>query len=309
MTKRVCRPAHVVVTPKHEISTPVWCLDLPPAPKAQGLAPAQHCLSPCPRLQPLRLPYAASVDILVSRRHGITGRAPRRAAQGGRTSIRAVAATSVVLAGAMLGTVCGSQANNIHSWQLSSAVPERDTDAYLAMLRTDYRFRIQEEYVYYTIDILIDPCRDEIRAGGLGAECCSSTNRMGCQDYSDMEAGPDLQVAYFQNAHIPNCIGTPFQGDPNCGTYLEVHRQSGDWREVLADVRIDTVPKPNGYMTTRIATHRLCMGIYDVWWVVRTRSGPYVQRNKSFFVTAPSCPAPPGSPAGPSEGITPRWMP
>eukprot|EP00439_Symbiodinium_sp_Y106_P006866 s6_g1.t1 len=101
-------------------------------------------------------------------------------------------------------------------------MPQRDTDPYFALLRTDYKFRIQTDYIAYSIDILIDPCRELIRSGGRGAACCQGTNTAGCQHHPTIEAGQDLQVAYMQNAHVASCRGTEYEFDPNCGTYLEV---------------------------------------------------------------------------------------
>mmetsp|Transcript_59834 Transcript_59834/g.135235 ORF Transcript_59834/g.135235 Transcript_59834/m.135235 type:complete len:237 (+) Transcript_59834:2-712(+) len=178
-------------------------------------------------------------------------------------------------------------------WGLIGGTPERDNDIYFSMLRTDYKFRLRQDYMEYTIDILVNPCKELVRSGGKGENCCFETNRAGCQHHPTVSAGPDLQIAYFQNAHIPTCRGTMFDGDPNCGTYIEVHRP-GDKR-VLADVAIDLAPYPNGFRTTRIATHTLCLGDHELWWVVRTRSGPYVQRSRQFFVENPSCEGPPGS--------------
>merc|ERR1719277_2638250 len=112
-----------------------------------------------------------------------------------------------------------------------------------------------------------------------------------------MKAGLDLQIAYFQNAHIPTCTGGDFDGDPNCGTYLEVHRPNRD-PEILADVQIDGGLDGgrfmNGYRTARVSTWRLCLGEHELWWVVRTRSGPYVQKIAPFFIESPSCDAPLG---------------
>jgi len=189
-------------------------------------------------------------------------------------------------------------------WHMVQALPQRDTDEYLALIRTDYKWRIQSDYVQYSIDILLDPCRDETMAGGKGETCCWDTNIQGCQqNYTTVEAGIDLQIAYFQNAHIPSCVGTEFGNDPNCGTYIEVHRLNS--KDVLADVSIsDTDTFANGYRTVRVATHRLCMGWHELWWVVRTRSGPYIQKTRMFYVTKPSCAAPNGS-APPPEFALP----
>merc|ERR1712070_919509 len=108
----------------------------------------------------------------------------------------------------------------------------------------------------------------------MGDNCCRSTNIAACQHYDRIEAGPDLQIAYFQNAHIPTCKGTLFEGDPNCGTFIEIHRvvrpretvsvrmSTADSRRVrhypladavpiLADVRIDDPAFVAGYLTTR----------------------------------------------------------
>ena len=32
-------------------------------------------------------------------------------------------------------------------------------------------------------------------------------------------------MAYFQNAHVSQCVGD-FEYDVNCGTYIEIHRKS-----------------------------------------------------------------------------------
>lgn len=184
-------------------------------------------------------------------------------------------------------------------WGQIPDIPERDNDAYFALLRSDYRFRLQEDYVQYTIDMRINPCADKIKAGGMGDNCCQKTNINGCQDVPEIDAGQDLLIAYFQNAHIANCRGTLFEDDPNCGTYIEVHRKEGDKNAVLADVRIDKTPFPNGYDTTRIATFALCLGPHELWWVVRTRAGPFVQKIKEFQVNSPTCKTPPGRIAAP----------
>ena len=177
-------------------------------------------------------------------------------------------------------------------WSPVKNMPQRDTAPYFALIRTDYKFRLQNDYVTYSIDILIDPCRDLVRTGGIGSACCKDQSVAGCQHHPDVEAGQDLQVAYMQNAHIASCRGTDFEYDPNCGTYLEVHRPGT--KEVLSDVRIDATSFPSGYQTVFLATHRLCRGQYEVWWVVRTRSGPYVQRTRGFYVSLPTCETPPG---------------
>jgi len=164
------------------------------------------------------------------------------------------------------------------------------------MLRTDYKFREQADYVHYTIDIRVNPCDNLIQTGGTGQGCCQFTNQAACQDVPHTDAGADLLIAYFQNAHVVSCRGTRFESDPNCGTYIEIHKALSEGRDqVLADVRIDHNPFPNGYQTTRIATYQLCLGEHELWWVVRTRAGPFVQKIKKFMVNHPTCETPPGA--------------
>eukprot|EP00930_Biecheleria_cincta_P005544 TRINITY_DN106475_c0_g1_i1.p1 TRINITY_DN106475_c0_g1~~TRINITY_DN106475_c0_g1_i1.p1 ORF type:complete len:261 (+),score=20.44 TRINITY_DN106475_c0_g1_i1:39-785(+) len=190
---------------------------------------------------------------------------------------------------------------NTAGWSPVINSPQRDTDDYFALLRQDYHMiqDIQRDYVGYTIDIRVDPCRDLIKAGGLGEACCKDTNQQGCQDYYNIESGQDLQVAFLQNAHVAGCRRTIFETDPNCGTYLEIHRPGR--LEVYADIQIDDIGLPIGYRTVFLATHRLCRGDHETWWVVRTRSGPYVQKIKPFSVTAPSCSPPTGGPKPPVQ--------
>jgi len=176
-------------------------------------------------------------------------------------------------------------------------MPQRDTEEYFDMLRRDYKLRIQSDYVKYSIKIYIDPCRDLMRAGGLGQDCCKDANVAGCQHHGDILAGEDLQVAYLQNAHVASCRGTEFENDPNCGTFLEIHRPMQP--TVLADVQIDHNSFPNGFQTVFLATHRLCLGPHEVWFVVRTRSGPYVQKIQPFMIVGPTCSAPIGAVAPP----------
>jgi len=198
----------------------------------------------------------------------------------------------VALIAAALLRCTGGQ--NLVGWGQVRDIPDPTSEEYFAVLRTDYQMRLQSDYVYYTIDMLLNPCSDLVKSGMLGENCCQFTNIHGCQDVPEINAGPDLQIAYFQNSHIVSCRGTVFEQDPNCGTYIEVHRSFGDTDRVLADVRIDATPLPNGYQTTRIATYQLCMGEHELWWVIRTRAGPYVQKIKKFTVNFPSCASPPG---------------
>jgi len=182
-------------------------------------------------------------------------------------------------------------------WGVIKQLPEKTDPNYFIMIRGDYKFRLQADYVHYTIDIRVNPCDNLIMTGGTGQGCCQLTNQAACQDVPYADAGPDLLLAYFQNAHIVSCKGTRYQSDVNCGTYIEIHKASGTEAErfqVLADVQIDATPFPSGYQTTRIATYQLCMGEHELWWVIRTRAGPYVQKIKKFTVNFPSCASPPG---------------
>merc|ERR1719277_1652000 len=103
-----------------------------------------------------------------------------------------------------------SEVGDAVGWGLIGGTPERDSDIYFRMLRTDYKFRLGKDYMDYTIDILVNPCKELVRLGGLGELCCFETNIAGCQHHPTVSAGPDLQIAYFQNAHIPTCRGTMF---------------------------------------------------------------------------------------------------
>jgi hypothetical protein len=179
------------------------------------------------------------------------------------------------------------------------SVAPRGTPTYFTTLRRDYKFRLTswgdpaaalegegKFWAYlYQIDMRIEP----------GDEC-SGTGGAGCGDAtSGVTAGDDLQFGYIQNAHISTCKKTEFEDDPNCGTFVEVHRAQSRAdavltdavAEVLADIKLE-----NGdgtFVTTPLSTAGLCTGDYELWWVVRTRSGPYVQFRKPFTVLSPSC--------------------
>merc|ERR1712194_808512 len=94
--------------------------------------------------------------------------------------------------------------------------------------------------------------------------------------------------AYFQNAHIPTCKGTVFSQDPNCGSTIEIHYQ-GKSEPVLSDVKLDVNEFPSGFQIAYISTAGLCVGVYELWFVVRTRTAPYVEAIRSFTVSSPSC--------------------
>jgi len=170
----------------------------------------------------------------------------------------------------------------------------RGSPEYFGQLRTDYNFRLTDAKtstgvdwrVYYKIDIRLSPC------GETETACCADCNTAACQDLDPslgIDAGKDLQIAYLQNAHISTCAGTVYEYDPNCGTFLEIHRRGGDTYQVLSDLPLNKGDTLTGYFTAYMDTSGLCAGAYDIWWVVRTRSGPYVQFKKPFTVISPSC--------------------
>eukprot|EP00397_Hematodinium_sp_SG-2012_P046396 GEMP01052398.1.p1 GENE.GEMP01052398.1~~GEMP01052398.1.p1 ORF type:complete len:260 (+),score=46.38 GEMP01052398.1:117-896(+) len=190
-------------------------------------------------------------------------------------------------------------------------------EEYSASLRRDYNFRIARDSPYFKVDIRIDPCKNYVQTGQRGKECCWDTNVVACQNHPyTVKGGPDLQIGYFLNAHIPTCRGTPFEDDPNCGTFIEVHQSIGDYSRiavdivnpqgpgddvelapsfnatVLADAKIES-DFLNGFRTLYMRTDRLCSGWYELWWVVRTlRAGPFVLRRVPFFMYFPSCAVP-----------------
>ena len=164
-----------------------------------------------------------------------------------------------------------------------SQTPPVGTSEYFAILRKDYKFRLVNlgdpysalngtdtfQQAYYFIEIRIEPCRDPVLAGGLGDLCCQNTGVSNCQDMGyvlsgapeTINAGPDLQFAYQQNAHISTCEGTDFHDDPNCGTFVEVHRALADANptsvdashaEVLGDVKL--TQSTGNFQTAYIST-------------------------------------------------------
>jgi len=196
-------------------------------------------------------------------------------------------------------------------WGYASVFPMKGSSEYFSALRKDYKFRLinlgdprsalngLDVYwqAFYQIDVRIEPCLDSSITGGLKDQCCIGTGVVNCQDSTDpIVAGNDLHIAYQQNAHISTCSGTEFSDDPNCGTFIEIHRAiDGDNPTNVDDVRAEVLAEvelsDNGgaYTTAYIRTDGLCAGNYELWWVVRTRSGPYVQFRKKFIVAYPNC--------------------
>jgi hypothetical protein len=193
---------------------------------------------------------------------------------------------------------------------ISASYSGRGSFEFVPEIRTDYKFRLIDSNsiesalagvaiywpVFYQINIRVNPCVNSTLAGGRGDLCCSGTGEVNCQDSTEgILVGPDLQIAYMQSAHVSNCEGTDFADDPNCGTFIEIHRSitsplsslTADERKILSDVRVGN--HAGAFTTTYIPTYSLCAGSYELWWVVRTRSGPYVQLRKPFECLAPTC--------------------
>ncbi len=45
----------------------------------------------------------------------------------------------------------------------------------------------------------------------------------------------------------------------------------------------------NGFSTEFISTKNLCSGMYEFWFVLRTRNGKTLQHVKPFYSKSPSC--------------------
>jgi hypothetical protein len=192
----------------------------------------------------------------------------------------------------------------------SDYYPMPGTSTYYSFLKTDYNFRNAtiSEYsgpnippsLVMTISIMLDPCRDLIRAGGRAHNCCIDTGPADCQDNNDIQGGlysKDLRISYFMANAISICAGY-FADDANCGTYLEVHYKTDVYEgtnviknrnTVLWDLELDEGDTLYGYKAAYIDVSSLCAGLYEIWWVIRTRSGPYVIYTKEMNIVSPSC--------------------
>lgn len=220
---------------------------------------------------------------------------------------------------AWLGSCCAALASasserpttDDTGWGELPEVGEKD-DSYFASLRGDYKYK-PIDHVAYTVQLRLDPCRIFSLTGGLGFRCCANTNNLAnCQHHTDIEAGMDLQFAYFTNAHIPNCRGTAFEKSPDCGTYVEIHRlhpSEAEYHKVLHDRAVDQKAFLDGFQTSRISTYKLCLGEHELWWVVRTRAGPYVLLKLPFMVVTPSCEGPAHELEAPEFAIPPPEIP
>ena len=101
-----------------------------------------------------------------------------------------------------------------------------------------------------------------------------------------------LQLGVTQTAYIVEC-GGEFRNDPNCGTFLEIHRPGR--REVLAQARLRG-QFASGYRSTVISTtyrgnssRVLCEGAHELWWVQRTRHRWVVEAILPFHISSPRC--------------------
>lgn len=101
-----------------------------------------------------------------------------------------------------------------------------------------------------------------------------------------------VAVAYSQTGYISQCAGE-FALDNHCGTFLEVHEPGS--KLILSQVRL-LGEYPSGFRTTTVPlffqgdrTRTICVGDYEIWWVLRTKYNFIVQKKKKFRVTHPPC--------------------
>ncbi|KAA0146079.1 hypothetical protein FNF29_08267 [Cafeteria roenbergensis] len=172
----------------------------------------------------------------------------------------------------------------------------------------------------YTIGVIFDPCRDSV------FNCCNDT--AAAPEFHAFDKDPEsstygqvlprcwnhnssvianepcrapadgamiplcLQLGVTQTAYIVEC-GGEFRNDPNCGTFLEIHRPGR--REVLAQARLRG-QFASGYRSTVISTtyrgnssRVLCEGAHELWWVQRTRHRWVVEAILPFHISSPRC--------------------
>ena len=124
------------------------------------------------------------------------------------------------------------------------------------------------------ITIKVDPCRDDVE------DCCEAVNEAMCQDNLVVETGPNLAVAWAYNNYVIFCSGI-FEGTEECGTYLEIHRNSDS--EVLSETAVSALYS-SGFHMESVFTRSLLPGEYEIWWVERGRTGRILQSVKPFFL-------------------------
>ena len=132
---------------------------------------------------------------------------------------------------------------------------------------------------YYSMKLLISPCPVS------NVYCCQGKGEAACQENLVVPGGSSLIVVWASNNLVVNCANE-FADSTECGTFLELHRP-GKFTAIYTE-RI-TEHYASGFQTQFLSTSRACAGLYEVWWVVRTRSGRELLYVKPFFLTYPSC--------------------
>ena len=106
-----------------------------------------------------------------------------------------------------------------------------------------------------------------------------------------------IEVAVTQTSFIVEC-GGEFVDDEHCGTFLEIHRPG--YADKISEVRLRGM-YPSGYRMTVISTtykanaaQTICYdqikkGLFEIWWVQRTRYNFIVERRVPFQIISPEC--------------------
>lgn len=101
-----------------------------------------------------------------------------------------------------------------------------------------------------------------------------------------------LEIGITQTAYIVQC-GGKYKDDPNCGTFLEIHRPGR--REILSQTRLRGQFASGYRMTVISMTHKgsaervLCEGEHEMWWVVRSKHEWVVEAVLPFRIASPRC--------------------
>lgn len=132
---------------------------------------------------------------------------------------------------------------------------------------------------YYSIKLLISPCPVS------NVFCCQGKGEAACQESLVVPGGSSLIVVWASNNLVVTCANE-FSDSTECGTFLELHRP-GKFSPIYTE-RV-TEHYASGFQTQFLSTSKACAGLYEVWWVVRTRSGRELLYVKPFFLTYPSC--------------------
>jgi hypothetical protein len=132
----------------------------------------------------------------------------------------------------------------------------------------------------YLVRIKINPClhvNDDY--------CCNEKSEGMCLDNPFVKATSALIVAWSFNNFLTQCYNE-FSDEAECGTFIEVHRPNQP--RVLSDKRV-VEDYSVGFTTVLVDTSQLCAGYYELWWVIRTRTGRVLQYSRQFFIAWPSC--------------------